>query len=94
MFMEPFVSASRLAYCLTCGGTGVRGGKLSGKKKCKTCNGSGWRAMVEPQNDDTLEFARVTIPAAFYPRLTAKDLTSTQQMTKENDNGIYDRREE
>lgn len=33
----------QLQRCLTCGGTGRRGGRLSGKKLCKECKGKGTR---------------------------------------------------
>jgi DnaJ-class molecular chaperone len=41
--------AGRLQPCLTCGGTGARGGRLSGKK-CKTCKGSKVREVELTKN--------------------------------------------
>lgn len=40
------------AHCLTCGGTGKRG-NLSGKKKCRTCDGSGIRHLDVDDNNGT-----------------------------------------
>jgi len=41
--------AGRLQPCLTCGGTGARGGRLSGKK-CKVCKGTKVREVEYTKN--------------------------------------------
>lgn len=53
---NPKSVSEKLAYCLTCGGTGRRGG-LSGKKLCRTCHGTGGRTVRydEPKGTTTLD---------------------------------------
>lgn len=55
---------TRLSHCLTCGGTGVRGGKLSGKKKCRTCDGTGTREVEVdlPKHTVLDDFTTITLP--------------------------------
>lgn len=48
--------AGRLQPCLTCGGTGARGGRLSGKK-CKACNGSKVREVELTKNGEPRHFS-------------------------------------
>ncbi len=43
-----------LNYCLTCAGSGIKGGRLSGKKKCPVCKGTKVRPVqVPPQYGST-----------------------------------------
>ena len=54
-FFPDFDNVTKLAYCLECGGTGVRGGNLSGKKKCKVCKGSGNRTVLYENKGTVLD---------------------------------------
>lgn len=80
MFFPPHEDI--LSYCLTCGGTGCRGGKLSGKKKCKTCKGTGTRELkAEPIHGTTFDFVSVTIPAIKqpFPKIDARDIVGPNE---------------
>lgn len=84
----PVGNMDKLSYCLTCGGTGRRGGNLGSRKKkvCHTCHGTGGRTIEAPRNATVVDsLTSVTIPACFYPRIgcfTEED--------KENKNGIHE----
>jgi DnaJ-class molecular chaperone len=68
MFMPNSPTATSLNYCLTCGGTGARGGRLSMGKVCRDCEGTGWRCVETEMGSTTHvdDFKSITIPACFY----------------------------
>ena len=75
-----------LSYCLTCAGTGHRGGSLSGKKLCKTCKGTGHRTVLFKTKGTVVDdFSSVTIPACYYKAITAAQIIG-------EDNGIHKER--
>lgn len=52
-FME--CQRMRMIDCGDCKGTGHRGAKKSGKKKCAKCNGTGKLVTCEPSGEDCRE---------------------------------------